>query len=221
MGELAGREAIPDPGQPDHLKRQRMQLQVGNRDLYGFDFRWIDEDQIAQRELPRGAFFVERREYGPLLGMPVAIKRGEEMLAAGTAAAERALPELIERAQRDRRAVEAIEKDEIGDINYRIEQVRLRERRLDLQARRSRAATSRRSAAELERNVAEQQALYDEQAAELQAAREGRRHPRHLQDRGRRRRRSCARSTSTAPTRPTGSAGSAGSRCTPAGSGSS
>jgi phosphate transport system permease protein len=169
MGELAGREPIPNPGHPDHLKRQRLLLRLGNRDLYGFDFKWIDEDQVRQRERPDTAYFVERREYGPLLAVPVSIKRGDETLAADTAAAERALPELIERAQQDRRAVETIEKHEIGDINYRIERARLRERKLELQARADPARDLSRQRGELERTVAEQHALFERKTAELQA----------------------------------------------------
>jgi phosphate transport system permease protein len=166
MGELAGREAIPNPGQPDHLKRQRLLLRLGNRDLYGFDFKWIDEDQIRQRESPDTAYFVERREYGPLVGAPVSVKRGDETLSG--AASERALPELIEQAERDRRALARIEKDEIGEINYRIEQARLRARRLDLQARKDPGRDLSRQRAALERTVAEQQALFERKTAELQ-----------------------------------------------------
>src|SRR5262245_13687293 len=41
LGELHGREAIPpSPEHPD--PGERIRLKVGNRDLYGLDFRWID-----------------------------------------------------------------------------------------------------------------------------------------------------------------------------------
>lgn len=169
LGELTNREAIPNPGQPDHLTRQRILLRLGNRDLYGFDFKWIDEDQIAKRERPREAYFVERREYGPLLGVPVAVKQGDRTLAADSAATQQALPGLIDRAQQDRRAVERIEKDEIGEINYRIEQVRLQERRLDLIARDDPGRDLSRERAELEKTAAEQKALFQRKTEELQA----------------------------------------------------
>ena len=44
------RQAIPNPGQPDHLKNHRLQLKIGNRDLYGLDFKWVNESDIAKRE---------------------------------------------------------------------------------------------------------------------------------------------------------------------------
>ena len=45
MGKLVGRQPIP--GASGHY---RVQLKVGNRDVYGQDFRWVDEDAIAERE---------------------------------------------------------------------------------------------------------------------------------------------------------------------------
>ena len=100
LGEVTNREAIPNPGHPDHLQKHRILLRVGNRDLYGFDFKWLNEDEIAKRELPREAYFIERREYGALIGTPVAVKQGERTLAADTAAAR----EGPSRADREGRA---------------------------------------------------------------------------------------------------------------------
>ncbi|MFN8093893.1 MAG: hypothetical protein U0599_17070 [Vicinamibacteria bacterium] len=69
--------AGPAPGDPEpwparlHLKNYRLQLKVGNRDLHGLDFRWVNEADVAKRETPAGLFLVERSEYGPLIGTPV------------------------------------------------------------------------------------------------------------------------------------------------------
>jgi phosphate transport system permease protein len=158
LGEVQSREPIPNPGQPDHLKRERLLLRVGNRDLYGFDFKWIDQDEIATIERPASAYFVERREYGPLLGTPLRVKHGEELVADGAEAAAKALPMLLSVAATDRAAVERIEKHEIGDINYRIEQARLEARRLE---RRGGSTTS------AEKVAAEQKALFERKTEEL------------------------------------------------------
>ena len=61
LGELSSREPIPNPGHADHNQKHRLLLRVGNRDLYGFDFKWVNEDEIGKRERPGDAFFVERR----------------------------------------------------------------------------------------------------------------------------------------------------------------
>ena len=168
LGELVNREGIPDPGQPDHLKRQRIQLRIGNRDLYGFDFKWIDEDDVRRRERPATAYFVERREYGPFLGTPVLLKRGERVLASGPEAVAAALPGLLEQARRDRAAIQAIEKDGIGEINYRIEQARLRTRRLDFDAQRSPGLDVSAERARIARIEAEEKTRYQAKQAELE-----------------------------------------------------
>jgi phosphate transport system permease protein len=167
LGELAGREPIPNPGHADHLTKHRLLLRVGNRDVYGFDFKWVNEDEIAGREKPRDAFFVERREYGALIGTPVSVKQGEQVVAADTAAARQALPGLIEAAERDRDAVETIEKHEIGAINYRIEQARLEDRRLDLVARQDPGRDLSQERAAVQKATAEQKALFEAKTAQL------------------------------------------------------
>jgi phosphate transport system permease protein len=173
LGEIVNREPIPNPGQPDHLKRHRVQLKLGNRDLTGSDFRWIDEAQIARRERPAGAHYVERREYGPLLGTPVELREGDSVKASGPEQVAPLLPELVARAARERRAIESVEKHEIGTINYQIERARLAERGLDQAARNqpSRDLTAER--ARLAEQVAALQAQYaakGEQLDKLRAA---------------------------------------------------
>jgi phosphate transport system permease protein len=112
---------------------------------------------------------VERREYGPLLAAPWQLRQGEAVAAQGAADVARALPELLRQAKKDRAALEEIEKDEIGAINYRIEQARLEARRLEL--RQGPGRDFSRERAEIERRVAGQQALYEQKQRELEALR--------------------------------------------------
>ena len=45
LGQIRGREKIPQPGAPVGTPDlYRIQLQIGNRDLYGLDFKWVDEE---------------------------------------------------------------------------------------------------------------------------------------------------------------------------------
>jgi phosphate transport system permease protein len=134
MGEVVAREAIPD--QADPLKPQhRIQLKVGNRDITGVDFRWIDESAIARQEQPSNAVYIERREYGPFIGTVTGIREGDRTLAETPEAAWSALQPLVEKAAADRDAIRDLERNEINGINYRLDQVRLRERELDLEQR--------------------------------------------------------------------------------------
>ncbi len=160
LGELVNRQVIPSPGQATRIDKHRIQLRIGNRDLYGFDFKWIDEDDIVKREKPSGAYFVERREYGPLLGTPVLLKQGDKELAKGPEDVGRALSPLVDTAASDRATIKKIEKNEIGAINYAIEQARLRIRKLDFQKKRDPGADQVEERARIDREIADQKALY-------------------------------------------------------------
>ncbi|MBN2370323.1 MAG: phosphate ABC transporter permease PstA [Vicinamibacteria bacterium] len=167
-GEMMRREPIPKPGTPEHLKHHRIQLKVGNRDLLGYDFKWIDESEITARDEPRDLVYVERREYGALIGTPALLtvdgaEKAREM--------KRIWPELkslIERARSDRALVRKIEKDRIGAINRRIERARLRERRLDLAAQRQPERDFSAERAEIARLRERSQEEYRRAQAELE-----------------------------------------------------
>ena len=135
LGEVTGHEPIPKPGTPEHLEKSRIQLKLGNRDLTGTDFRWVDEDAITKREHPGDVLYVERREYGPFLGRAVAIKDGDQQVVTGSEAALQALPALLNKAARDRKVIRGLEQGELGTVNYRIEQARLQLRKLELEGR--------------------------------------------------------------------------------------
>lgn len=134
LGELVGREVVPAPDEETGgAVRHRLQLKLGNRDLTGTDFRWVDEAAIRSMRYPEDAFYVERREYGPFIGTPVRLARGEAIVAEGASAVWAALPPLVDRAAADRRAIRRLERDELGPINAALERIRLEARRLDVE----------------------------------------------------------------------------------------
>jgi phosphate transport system permease protein len=160
MGEVVAREAIPAPGTAEHLRRQRIQLKLGNRDVTGTDFRWVDEDEIARTEHPGDALYLERREYGPFIGRAVSLSDGERTIAAGSEEVLAALPALVERAAADRDAIRRLEQQDIGGINYRIERARLRGRTLDLEAARRPGVDQSAARAAIEKDLAALKAQY-------------------------------------------------------------
>ena len=171
-GELVQRQEIPNPGSPDQPKKHRVQLKVGNRDLYGFDFKWVDESVIAKRDEPTGLYLVERSEYGPLVGTPLKVLEGDQEVASGPAAAS-ALPGLVEKAERDRREVTALEKDEIGSVNYAIERIRLQRRKLDYREKRGGAGDLTAERQKLDEQEKEHQARYAQLEEKLAQRMEG------------------------------------------------
>jgi phosphate transport system permease protein len=142
IGQIAAREAIPAPDAPAGTPaRHRIQVRQGNRDLYGADFVWLDEDALAGRSAPADLFVIERLEWGDFIGRLAAVKGADgAVLAAGAdapAAARRQLPDVLRAQERIRR----VERRDIGAINMAMERARLRLRKLELRgARESREA---------------------------------------------------------------------------------
>lgn len=160
MGEVTNREPIPRPGTPEHLKHFRIQMKLGNRDLTGTDFRWIEEDTIQSRQYPPDALYIERREYGPFIGRAVALGDGTQVIASGSGDVRRRLPELVAKATADRAVIRSIELDELGGLNYQIEQKRLAVRGLELEAQREPGVDITPRKAAIEQETAALQAEY-------------------------------------------------------------
>jgi phosphate transport system permease protein len=133
MGELAGREIIPNSvTQESPEGKARIRLKIGNRDLYGLDFKWLNEDQIASRALPPDAVLLERREWGNMYARIKAIYKGDALYSEGGEPGWKALLPLVEQANDLHSQIERIEKIEIGEINAEIERGRLNIRALEL-----------------------------------------------------------------------------------------
>ena len=146
MGKLMDRQPIPGAA-----GRYRVQLKVGNRDAYGQDFRWVDEDAIAARETPAEAVVFERVEWGDMHGFIAALYEEERLLAKGEGVWE-ALQELMDQAGELGERIHALERGEIGKLNRAIDDLRLQERRLQRE----------KNDAQLAANEVRRQALWDE-----------------------------------------------------------
>ncbi|UCD11433.1 MAG: phosphate ABC transporter permease PstA [Nitrospinaceae bacterium] len=120
LGIQTGREAIPDPENPEAEQKYRLQIKRGNRDITGADFIWIDEEDIARIEKAEDALIVERREWGDFFGTLSEV-REEGRGAAGL----RVLLEKLEPAHEIHSAIERLTRKDIGAINYKMEKNRL------------------------------------------------------------------------------------------------
>ena len=126
FGELEGQEVIPNSASPEYPEgKTRIRLKIGNRDLYGFDFRWVDEDQIVSRATPPDLIVFERREWGNFYGRIQHIKKGDAELTGSTDTPWEVVLPLIKKANQLHEDIEHIRTVKIGDINYDIEQARL------------------------------------------------------------------------------------------------
>jgi len=168
LGEIW--EVEKAPASPGQIALDRLRIKVGNRDVGGLDFAWIDEKDIAKHSKPESAVLLERLEWGNFYGSFGEIRRGGQVIARGPAAVAKAFGPLHEQKLRELDRIEDLEKGEIGDVNYEIERLRLAEKKLDLET--LSAAEHRRRKAEIERELAADQARYEELAGRLAKMRE-------------------------------------------------
>ena len=136
MGQVAQREKIPQPGAPPGTtERYRIQVRVGNRDLYGADFVWVEEANIVRRDFPAEAVLIERQEWGNLYGFIKEVRDGDRVVARGPVDGWKGLQTSLPGATSTSREIRRVEKKEIGAINYAQEQIRLRMKKLGLRDR--------------------------------------------------------------------------------------
>ena len=136
MGQVIQREKIPQSGTPPETpERYRIQIKVGNRDLYGVDFVWVEETMIDRRNLPEEAVLIERQEWGHLYGFFKEIRDGDRVVGSGPADGWKELQGRLPAARATSQEIRRIEQKEIGAINYAQETIRLRLKKLALQGR--------------------------------------------------------------------------------------
>lgn len=138
LGEINLRELVPEsewmsPTEPAF----RIRLKVGNRDLTGADFVWVDESQVKSRTLPADVVMLERLEWGNFYGRLVELKRGSDdggaaTTVSGVEAVWKALPTSLSHVEALRREVAELERNEIGRVNFEIEKLRLEQRGVEL-----------------------------------------------------------------------------------------
>ena len=165
LGEIQETEEIPGS---DGATRTR--VKVGNRDVTGADFVWVDDADVRSRSLPADATLLERLEWGNFYGAPVELRRGDEVLASGPEPVVRAVGEILPQRIAERAALQALERGQIGDVNREIEQLRLADRRLDLD--RLTEAEHARRRAEIQQEMEVHRQEYERLAEQLFARRE-------------------------------------------------
>ncbi len=171
IGERSEREVVPAERLrgagvevPEGVtEMSRVLLKVGNRDISGADFRWVLEPRLEQAGYPEKLMTLERREWGNFYGYLKAVKEQGSPVAEGDAAWD-ALQQRLERVHELDEKIRAIEKGEIGSINYQLEQLRLSERRMELAKE---VNPAKQAAIEEERR--QLQARYEGLQGELQA----------------------------------------------------
>jgi len=146
---------------------RRVLYRSANYDLYGDDFRWVSDYEVATVTRPADMFLVERQEWGPFVGRIAGLVVGGEprdIAAVSYAQLREAQHDARERFHR----IREIEQKDIGRVNYDMERERLALRKVELregrdsEAYRARQVEAQARIAELEAEFARHQARISE-----------------------------------------------------------
>jgi phosphate transport system permease protein len=161
LGEVWGTEKDTAAAQTGGTPIDRLRLKIGNRDVQGLDFAWIDRKDIASISHPSDAVVLERAEWGNFYGTLEELRAGGKVLAHGPQDVARALGPLLAKKEKERARIRSLEKGEIGDINYAIEKLRLARKRAE------RESSGAQAIAEIDAEIATKEAQYQALADRL------------------------------------------------------
>ena len=130
MTAQAMREAGYDVPEGQEVVTRHL-IKRGNRDVTNRDFVWYVGENMSAWRAPEDAMVVERLTWGDFIGYLVDYREDGEVVAEGRQARE-AFQERLAQTREQVRERERIERFEIGNVNYQIEQIRLQQRALDM-----------------------------------------------------------------------------------------
>jgi phosphate transport system permease protein len=159
LGQITQHENNPVSG------LRRLQLKIGNRDVFGQDFRWIEEKDIVSRTQPADAILLERREHGNYFGFLQGVTAEGLTLSASNPyeKLQQAL-KLVSAKQDDTGKI----KKQMSNLNHTAEQLRLKLQKLEYVSKEKNAAEIAELTTSREKIMAEFSRL-NEQATATQA----------------------------------------------------
>jgi phosphate transport system permease protein len=108
------------------LKDMEWQFFLGNKDIYGGAFKFVDYNEIASVKYPGEIMSIERLEYGDAIGYPVSVEvKGKGKIDSKNPGFDSNLRKLIQESNDRWAEIRSIEKKKIGDINLKLERLQL------------------------------------------------------------------------------------------------
>ena len=156
LGQIVEQENNPISGV------RRLQLKVANRDVFGQDFRWIDEKDIAARSLPADAMLLERREHGNYFGFFKDVQAEGISLSAATP--DERLQQAMNLVADKLDATRSI-KRQMSNLNNSAERLRLKLLKLEYGGKEKNAAGIAELTAAREKSLAEFSRLNEQSSA--------------------------------------------------------
>ena len=140
LGERAKKESVPtkqlrESGVNYEFKTDfadRTLIKIGNRDVFGVDFKLIVAPLEIEAKKPDNVVVFERTQWGNFYGYLEEIFENENPVATEQSQLWQKLQRRLQRVNDLRNRIHEIEKNEIGAINYQIEKLRLSQRKFEL-----------------------------------------------------------------------------------------
>jgi len=149
IAEIVETETIPASRLPDFQTDNefivRHLVKSGNRDFQGADFSWVIDETIKQRDLVQDIMVLERVEWGNFYGYLLSVKQSEKEvinLSDGKDVLWQEFEARLQRVVELRIKIRQLEVDEIGAINYQLERIRLKQKKLQMQGKDSTEAVA-------------------------------------------------------------------------------
>ncbi len=132
-----GEKVEEEPATDEHGALSDSELQylykIGNRDSYGLDFIWIKQSDVVKNTQPKPAVTMERREWGNLYGMIDSLyESGKKITVPVNKDIRDILNSRLSRATALMEQIKKLEKDDIGRVNYELDQLRLKKKKYEL-----------------------------------------------------------------------------------------
>lgn len=107
--------------------QSELQYFVGNKDIYGINFAFVNGADVASVETPKDIYLIERMEYGMAFGYPKAITYDDgRKVTVDSPDFAKDLAAFVAASNKRRHEIEAIEKGKIGAINSEINELKVK-----------------------------------------------------------------------------------------------
>ncbi|PIQ87463.1 MAG: phosphate ABC transporter, permease protein PstA [Candidatus Omnitrophica bacterium CG11_big_fil_rev_8_21_14_0_20_45_26] len=126
-----GRVILETQASQDSTDHMEWQLFIGNKDVYGYNFKFFDVDDMAKVTYPKDIVNIERLEYGNAIAFPVMLKFDNgETITSDQSFFRKRLNETVRTVEQRWKEIKVIEKKQIGAINLKLSHLSLKAKAL-------------------------------------------------------------------------------------------
>jgi phosphate transport system permease protein len=108
---------------------KELQIFIGNKDIYGMGFKFINEKEITQIRHPKELIEIERLEYGDAIGLPLNLQlQGGRTIEAKDPKFNEELTKIVKDVRSRWSEIRKIEKSQIGAVNRSMDKLNIKKK---------------------------------------------------------------------------------------------